>query len=61
MNPEQALSVLAQLCVEFMQQFANMPATREAVAMRAQEAVDTLRAAISAPLIRGGTDGNPPA
>lgn len=53
---EQALSRLAQIAVEYVQSINNMPATREAVAMYVQEAVNTVRDAL-----RGGGDGAPSA
>ncbi len=59
MTPEIALGRLSQLCVEYVQNLKDMPATREAVAMYAQAAIDVLRETINqAQTIH---DGNPPA
>lgn len=57
MTPDIALSRLAQICVEHVQNFKEMPATREAVAIYVQDAVNVLREAIAKP--KDSANGDP--
>jgi hypothetical protein len=56
MTPDYALQYLAQLSVEYLNQFKDMPATREGIAVHTKQAIDVLRAAI-----QGGENGAPSA